>query len=90
MQKDDLNVHVIQNRNWCSPKSDGWFFFYFILSEDLSTGRILSEKNMGLRGWFLKKTPEAMYAEFTERAEAATSSHSVTGNFLQCIYSVCG
>ena len=45
---------------------------------------------MGLRGWFLKKTPEAMYAEFTERAEAATSSHSVTGNFLQCIYSVCG
>ena len=44
MQKDGLNVHVFQNRDWYNPKSDRWFFFYF---EDLSIGRILSEKNGG-------------------------------------------
>ena len=27
MRKDDLNVHVFQGRNWCSTKSDRWFFF---------------------------------------------------------------
>ena len=26
MQKDDLNVHVFHYKNWCSPKSDRWFF----------------------------------------------------------------
>ena len=31
---------------------------------------------------------EVLYAELIERAEAATSSYSVTGNFLQYIYSV--
>ena len=25
--KDDLNVHVFQIRNGCSPKSDRWVFF---------------------------------------------------------------
>ena len=29
-----------------------------------------------------------MYAEFNERVEAATSSYSATGNFLQYIYSM--
>ena len=31
---------------------------------------------------------EALYAELNERAEAATSSYSATGNFLQYIYFV--
>ena len=31
---------------------------------------------------------EVLYAELNERAEAATSSYSVTGDFLQYIYSV--
>ena len=26
LQKDDLNLHVFQNKSWCSPKSDRWFF----------------------------------------------------------------
>ena len=55
MQKDDLNVHVFQNRDWCSPKSDGWFFLNFWLSKDLSIGRIFRGKNMAVRGWLLKK-----------------------------------
>ena len=31
---------------------------------------------------------EALYAELNERAESATSSYFVIGNFLQFIYSV--
>ena len=27
MRKHDLNVHVFQYKNWCSPNSDRWFFF---------------------------------------------------------------
>ena len=27
MRKDHLNVHVFQDRNWCSTKSDRWLFF---------------------------------------------------------------
>ena len=34
------------------------------------------------------KKKEALYAEPNEKAEAATSSYSVTGDFLQYIYSV--
>ena len=81
MPKDDLNVHVFQYKNWCSPKSDQW------LSEDLSIGRILSEKKFGGMGLISEKT-EVLYAELNERAEAATGSYSVTGDSLQYIYSV--
>ena len=77
MRRDDLNVHVFQNRNWCSPKSDQW------LSEDLSIGRIWIEKKFRGTGLSL-----ALYAEPNERAEAATSSYSATGDFLQYIYFV--
>ena len=41
---------------------------------------------MGARGYFQKA--EALYAEHSERAEAATSSYSTAGDFLQYIYSV--
>ena len=41
----------------------------------------------GGTGLISEKT-EALYAELNERAEAATSSYSVTGEFLQYIYSV--
>ena len=41
MWKDDLNVHLFRNRNWCSPKSDRWFFFSLSLSEDFSIEMIL-------------------------------------------------
>ena len=41
---------------------------------------------MRVRGIFLKK--HALYAEFNERAEVATSRYSATGNFLQYISSV--
>ena len=44
-------------------------------------------KNMGVWGYFLKKT-EALYAELNKRAEAATNNFSAAGKFLQYIYSV--
>ena len=40
---------------------------------------------MGVRGYFLNKPK---HSEFNEQAEAATSSYSATGGFLQYIYSV--
>ena len=55
--------------------------------EDLSIGRILSEKTYGGTGLISEKA-EALYAGLNERGEAATSSYSVTGDILQYIYSV--
>ena len=60
MWKDDLNVHIFQNRNSCSSKSDQWFFFYLWPSNQLSLGSekkyggtsLISEKN----GSFVCKT----------------------------------
>ena len=54
---------------------------------DPSIGMILSEINIGVRGYFLKKG-SVIHAEHNERAEAATSSYSVEVDFLQYIYSV--
>ena len=54
--------------------------------EDLSTGRILNEKNWGY-GVISEKT-EVLYAELSQRAEATIGSYSVTGDSLQYIYSV--
>ena len=44
-------------------------------------------KKYGGTGLISEKT-EALYGELNERAEAATSSYCVTGDFLQYIYSV--
>ena len=81
MQKDDLNVQVFQNRTDVAQNliDD---FFNFRLSEGLSIGRISSKKKY--RGtWLISGKTEALYAELNERAEAATSSCSATGDFLQ-------
>ena len=48
---------------------------------------MLSEKKYGSTVLISEKM-EAFYAELNERAEAATSSYSVTGDFLECVYSV--
>ena len=44
-------------------------------------------KKYGGMGLISEKT-YALYAELNKRAEAVTSNYSVTGNFLQYIYSV--
>ena len=49
--------------------------------------KILSEKKHGDTGLISEKT-EALYAELNERAQAATSSYFVAGDFSQYIYSV--
>ena len=43
---------------------------------------------MPLLGTGLISVKTSFLAELNERVEAATSSYSVTGNSLQCIYSV--
>ena len=63
------------------------FFFLTLTVRELSIERILSEKKCGATGLISEKT-EALYAKLNERAEAATSSYSVTGDFLQYTYSV--
>ena len=62
-------------------------FFLTLTVRGLSIGRILSEKNEGIQGKFLKKM-EVLYVELNNKAEAATGSYSVTGDSLQYIYSV--
>ena len=63
------------------------FFFLFWLSEDISIGRILREKIYGGTGLISAKT-EVLYVELRERAEAASSSYSVTIDFFT-IYLFC-
>ena len=55
--------------------------------EDHSIRRSLSEKKNGGMGLLSEKT-EASFTELNERVEAATSSYSVTGKYLEYIYSV--
>ena len=50
-------------------------FFQLWLSEDLSTGKILSEKKYGGMGLVSEKK-EALYIELNERAEAAPNNFS--------------
>ena len=62
-------------------------FFLTLTVGGPSTGSILIEKILGY-GVDLEKKTEALFPELNERAEAATSSYSVIGDFLQYIYSM--
>ena len=49
-------VHVFQNRNWCSSKSDRRFFFPFLtVRRPFHIKDFKWKKNMGVRGYFLEK-----------------------------------
>ena len=87
MRKDDLNVHVFQYKNWCSPKSDRWFFFLILTGGGSFHRKDFKWKKNGGTGLISKKR-KVLYAELNERAEAATVSYFVTGYSLQYIYSV--
>ena len=50
MRKNDLNVHVFHNRNWCRTKCDRWFF---LTVRGPFHRKYL--KNMGMQVYFLKK-----------------------------------
>ena len=63
------------------------FFLTLTVREDLSIGRILSEKKYRGAGLISVKT-DILYAELNKRAEVATGSYSVTCHSLQYIYSV--
>ena len=83
MRKDDLNVLVFQNRNWCSPKYDRFFFLTLTVRrpfhrEDFKWGEY------GGTGLLFGKE-ETMHAELNQRVEAATNNYSAV-DFLQYIY----
>ena len=87
MRKDDLNVHVFQYKNLCSPKSDRRFFFLTLVVRGPFHRKDFEWKKYGGTELVSEKA-EVLYADFNKRAEAATSSYSVTGNSLQYIYSL--
>ena len=63
MRNNDLNVHIFQNRNpRFSPKSDRRFFSTLTL-------RKKGKKNMGVRGYFLKKRKPCMQHLTKERKQ---------------------
>ena len=85
MPKDDVNVHVFQNKNWCgSPKS--YRFFLNLTIRGPFQRNDFKRKKCGGSGLISEKT-EFFEAELNKRAEAAVSSYSAKGDFLQCIYS---
>ena len=87
MRKDDLNVHVFQYKNLCSPKSDRWFFFLTLVVRGPFHRKDFEWKKYGGTELVSEKA-EVLYAGFNKRAEAGTSSYSITGNSLQYIYSL--
>ena len=87
MRKDDLNVHVFQYKNLCSPKSDRWFFFLTLVVRGPFHRKDFEWKKYGSTGLISEKA-EVLYADLNERTEAVTSSYSVTGDSLRYIYSL--
>ena len=87
MRKDDLNVHVFQYKNLCSPKSDRWLFFLTLVVRGPFHRKDFEWKKYGGTGLVSEKA-EVLYPDLNERAEAVTSSYSVTGDSLQYIYSL--
>ena len=89
MRKDDLNVHVFQYKNLCSPKSDRWIFFLTLVVREPFHRKDFEWKKYGGTELISEKA-EVLYADFNKRAEAATSSYSVTGNslsiFILCLW----
>ena len=79
-------MHIFHYKNWCSSKSDWWFFFLTLTVRGPYHRKAFKWKNGG-KGLLSEKT-EALYVELNERAEPATRKYSVTGNFLQYIYFV--
>ena len=88
MWKDDLNVQVFQNKNWCSPKSVRCFFLTLTVRGHFHR-KDFKWKIYGGKGLISEKT-EALYKKLNERAEAATSSYSATGHvyniFILCLW----
>ena len=60
-------------------------FFLTLTVRGLFHRKDFKRKKIGDTGSVSEKA-EALYAELNKRAESATSSYSVTGDFLQYIY----
>ena len=56
MRKDDLNVHVFQYKNWCSPKYDRWFIFLTLTVRGPFHRKDFTWKKYGVMGLISEKT----------------------------------
>ena len=65
MRKDDVNVHVFQNRNLCIPKSGLLFFFLVLPVREPFPGKDFKWKKYGCMGLISEKT-ETFLAELNE------------------------
>ena len=75
MQKDNTNVHVFQNKNWCRSKSDrSNFFLSSTVRGPFHRKDFMWKKNGGTR--LISEKTEASYVELDERTEAATNNFS--------------
>ena len=91
MPKDDLNVHVFQNWNWSSPKSDRWFFSLTLTVRRPFHRKDFKWKKYEGKGLFSEKT-KALHAELNKRAEAATSHQDLfcSSRFFRiCLFGAC-
>ena len=77
-------MHVFQYKNWCSLKSDQYLF---LTVRQPFHRKDFKWKKYGGMGLISERT-ELLCAVLNEKAEAATSSYSVTGDSLQYISSV--
>ena len=82
MPKDHPNMHVLQNKNWCNPKSDWWFFFLTLPVGGPFHKKGFKKKMYGGMGLISEKR-EALCAKRNQWVEAAASSYSATADFLQ-------
>ena len=55
MQNDDLTVHVFQNRNWCSQKSDRWFFLTWYIKRRFHRKDFKSKKKYEGTGFIFQR-----------------------------------
>ena len=81
MHKDDLNVHVFQYNNWCSPKSDLWYFFLTFTVRGPFHRKDFKWKYGGTG--LISEKAEVLFTELNERAQAATGSRYGTGDSNQ-------
>ena len=72
MQKGDLNVHVFQNKNWCSPKSDQCFFWFWLRVSLLMKKKyggtwLISKKNWSFVNRTYRKSRSSHHKLFRNR-----------------------
>ena len=65
-RKDDLNVHVFQNRNWFNLKSDRWNFFLALAVRGAFHSKAFRWGKIWGTGLISEKKTEVLFAKLTK------------------------